>query len=149
MIEAWLDGTFLGSNQLPTPAVYSTSPVESATATFSIPAALQTGGTHELSVVVRMMGHSEDGGANNANKAARGLTAATLTGAASTPISWKIQGNEGGENITDTVRGPMNNGGLYGERAGGNLPSYPCGHWRPGSRPYRLSQTGVASDRAT
>lgn len=149
MVEAWLDGTFLGSNQLPTPAVYSTSPVESATAAFSIPAALQTGGPHELSVLVRMMGHSEDGGANNANKAARGLTAVTLTGAPSTTISWKVQGNEGGENITDTVRGPMNNGGLYGERAGWYLPGYPDGNWAPVTLPYSDPQPGVAWYRTT
>jgi beta-galactosidase GanA len=149
MIEAWLDGTFLGSNQLPTPAVYSTSPAESATATFSVPAVLQTDGPHELSVLVRTMGHSEDGGANNANKAARGLTAVTLTGAPATSISWKIQGNEGGENITDTVRGPMNNGGLYGERAGWYLPGYPDRNWAPVTLPYSDPRAGVAWYRTT
>ena len=149
MIEAWLDGTFLGSNRLPTPGIYSTSPAESATATFTFSAALQTDGTHELSVVVRMMGHSEDGNSNNANKAARGLTAVTLTGAPSAPISWKIQGNEGGENITDTVRGPMNNGGLYGERAGWYLPGYPDGNWAPVTLPYSDTQPGVAWYRTT
>ncbi len=46
-----------------------------------------------------------------------------------TPISWKIQGTQGGENITDTVRGPMNNGGLYGERNGWYLPEFKDGDW--------------------
>ena len=149
MIEAWLDGTFLGSNQLPTPGIYSTSPAETAAATFAIPAALQTGGSHELSVLVRVMGHSEDGNSNNANKAARGLTAVTLTGASSTAISWKIQGNEGGENLTDTVRGPMNNGGLYGERAGWYLSGYPDGNWTPVTLPYSDPRPGVAWYRTT
>ena len=148
MMEAWLDGTFLGSSQLSTPAVYSTSPVESATATFPIPAALQTGGSHELSVIVRMMGHSEDGNSNNANKAARGLTAVSFTGSTA-PISWRIQGNEGGENLTDTVRGPMNNGGLYGERAGWYLPGYPDGTWTPVSLPNSDPLPGVAWYRTT
>ncbi len=148
MMEAWLDGTFLGSSQLPTPAVYSTSPVEAATATFPIPPALRTGGTHELSVIVRMMGHSEDGNSNNASKAARGLTAVTFTGS-SAPISWKIQGNQGGEDLTDTVRGPMNNAGLYGERAGWYLPGYPDGSWTPVSLPYSDPQPGVAWYRTT
>ncbi|HEY7431893.1 MAG TPA: beta-galactosidase [Streptosporangiaceae bacterium] len=149
MIEAWLDGTFLGSDQLPTPAVYSTSPAETATAAFSIPTGLQTGGSHELSVLVRMMGHSEDGNSNNANKAARGLTAVTLTGAPAAPISWKIQGNEGGEDITDTVRGPMNNGGLYGERAGWYVPGYPDGNWTPVTLPHSDPRAGVAWYRTT
>ncbi|HEY7264087.1 MAG TPA: beta-galactosidase [Trebonia sp.] len=148
MMEAWLDGTFLGSSQLPTPAVYSTSPVEAATATFQIPAAMQTDGTHHLSVIVRMMGHSEDGNSNNANKAARGLTAVGFAGS-SAPISWKIQGNEGGEDLTDTVRGPMNNGGLYGERAGWYLPGYPDGTWTPVSLPDSDPQPGVAWYRTT
>src|SRR5262249_7761823 len=74
MIEAWLDGTFLGSNRLPTPRTYSTSPAESATATFTFSAALQTDGTHELSVVVGMMGHSEAGKSHNANKDASGIS---------------------------------------------------------------------------
>ena len=58
--------------------------------------------------------------------APRGLTSATLTGA-SAPIAWKLQGNQGGEDITDTVRGSENNGGLYGERAGWYLAGYPDG----------------------
>jgi hypothetical protein len=73
----------------------------------------------------------------------------TLTGAPSTTISWKVQGNEGGENITDTVRGPMNNGGLYGERAGWYLPGYPDGNWAPVTLPYSDPQPGVAWYRTT
>ncbi len=149
MVEAWLDGTYLGANQLPTPAVYSTSPTETATASFTIPAALRTAGNHELSVIVRIMGHSEDGGANNANKAARGLTAVTLTGSTTTPIAWKIQGNQGGENLTDTVRGPFNNGGLYGERAGWYLAGYPDTNWTPVTLPYSDPNPGVAWYRTT
>jgi beta-galactosidase GanA len=38
------------------------------------------------------------------------------------PIEWRLQGNKGGEQIADLVRGPMNNGGLYGEREGWYLP---------------------------
>jgi hypothetical protein len=40
-----------------------------------------------------------------------------------TKIDWKIQGNKGGEDIADLVRGPMNSGGLYGERLGWHLPA--------------------------
>lgn len=31
---------------------------------------------------------------------------------------WKIQGNLGGEDYPDKVRGPLNEGGLFVERAG-------------------------------
>ena len=148
MIEAWLDGTYLGTNELPRPAVYSTSPTESATASFTIPAEQRTDGAHTLAVVVRTMGHSEDGGANNANKAARGLTSATFTGSTA-PIAWKIQGNQGGEDLADTVRGPMNNGGLYGENAGWYLPGYPDSSWTPVSLPYSDPNPGVAWYRTT
>src|SRR5438128_1668248 len=58
---------------------------------------------HKLAVLVNMMGHEEDEGANDAFRNARGLTAVTFTGSAQ-PISWKIQGNQGGEDITDPVR---------------------------------------------
>ena len=31
----------------------------------------------------------------------------------------------GGENLRDTVRGPLSTGGLFGERAGWDLPGFP------------------------
>ncbi|KAG9232521.1 putative beta-galactosidase C [Amylocarpus encephaloides] len=37
---------------------------------------------------------------------------------------WKIQGNAGGSANLDPVRGPMNEGGLYGERLGWPFPSF-------------------------
>jgi len=37
---------------------------------------------------------------------------------------WKIQGNAGGSSNVDPVRGPMNEGGLYGERLGWHLPGF-------------------------
>jgi beta-galactosidase GanA len=45
------------------------------------------------------------------------------------PIRWRIQGNQGGEDIADRVRGPYNDGGLYGERAGWHLPGAPGQGW--------------------
>jgi hypothetical protein len=109
---------------------------------------LQTGGSHTIAVLYRMMAHEEDGGANNAFKNARGILSATFTGG-SAPISWKIQGTQGGEDITDTVRGVVNNGGLYGERAGWYLPGYPDGNWSTVQTPYSDSNPGVAWYRTT
>jgi beta-galactosidase GanA len=149
MIEVWLDGQYLGANQLPTPtSAQSTTATWSATATFNIPSGLQTDGTHKLAVLYRMMAHEEDGGANNAFKNARGILSATFTGGTA-PISWKLQGDQGGEDITDTVRGVVNNGGLYGEGAGWSLEGYPDGGWANVSLPYSDPNPGVAWYRTT
>ena len=66
-----------------------------------------------LSVLVRVMAHDEDGGANDAFKSARGLTAATLAGGDVTAPEWRIQGDSGGEDIADTVRGLVDVCGIY------------------------------------
>jgi beta-galactosidase GanA len=149
MIEVWLDGSYLGANQLPTPtSSQSTTATWSATATFAIPAALRDDTTHTIAVLYRPMAHEEDGGANNAFKNARGILSATLTGSTQT-IGWKIQGDQGGEDITDPVRGVMNNGGLYGENAGWSLEGYPDANWTPVSLPYSDPTPGVAWYRTT
>ncbi len=144
LMQGWLDGRYLGSYQIPTPtSSQSTTQDWSGTANWAIPDDLRTSGKHTLAVLVRPMSHDEDGGANDAQKTARGLVSATLTGSAA-PISWKIQGDQGGENITDTVRGPLNNGGLYGERAGWYLPGYPDRGWQDVTLPRTAGTAGVS-----
>jgi beta-galactosidase GanA len=130
LVQAWLDGTYLGQNVL---ATNLAAPPTTGTATFTVPAAARTTGSHVLSVMVRDDSHNEDGGVNDAQKEGRGLISASYadaSGTAITPaVTWKIQGNLGGENITDTARGVMNNGGLYGERNGWYLPGFPDSSW--------------------
>jgi beta-galactosidase GanA len=127
LLQAWLDGTYLGEHEL---GVGVTSPPTTGTATFAVPAGLQGDGDHVLSVMVRNDSHNEDGGANDAHKEGRGLITATFPGTAIQP-AWRIQGDQGGEDIADPVRGTVNNGGLYGERAGWYLPGYPDRSWQP------------------
>src|SRR4051794_29422322 len=80
LLQAWLDGQYLGSSQTPVPtAAQATTATWSQPVTFAIPASLRDGATHKLAVMVNAMGHEEDGGANDAFKNARGLTAATFT----------------------------------------------------------------------
>jgi beta-galactosidase len=129
VFTAWLNGHYLGS--YPSGAQY-----------FAIdPAYLAMGRDNVLSVLVDNMGHNEEE-YPDAFKEARGLTDATLVGS-TTSIAWRIQGTRGGESLVDPVRGPMNNGGLYGEREGWSLPGYPDQAWQSVSLPRHASGPGV------
>jgi beta-galactosidase GanA len=134
MLQAWLDGVYLGQNLL---ATGTTTPATTGTVSLSVPTALRTSGGHVLSVMVRNGSHNEDGGVNDAFKEGRGLISATATTASGAALaaSWKIQGNAGGEAIADRVRGAINNGGLFGERNGWHLPGFPDGSWATRSVP--------------
>ncbi|MEU4252967.1 beta-galactosidase [Amycolatopsis sp. NPDC026612] len=134
--SAWLNGVFLGS---------STTPQH----TFGFPAGALKPGDNEISVLTVNMGHEEDYGAANGNKAARGLTAARLTGTPLTSVTWRLQGVRGGETGLDPVRGPLNTGGLYGERAGWSLPGFPDRGWAPASLPAKDATPGVSWYRTT
>jgi hypothetical protein len=90
------------------------------------------------------MGHEEDYNSTNGNKAARGLTSASVIGSPLTSITWRLQGVRGGENLIDPVRGPLANGGLYGERAGWSLPGYPDAQWNPVKLPVTDTRPGVS-----
>jgi beta-galactosidase GanA len=128
----WLNGRFLGSaaggvqldadSEPPNP---NPGPGE-----FAIPAGLlRAGQPGTLSVLVENMGHNDDWIAVDTRfRQPRGLFGAALTGS-SAPISWRIQGARGGESLTDPARGPLNTGGLFGERSGWHLPGFPDGSW--------------------
>ncbi|MGV9561436.1 beta-galactosidase [Streptomyces sp. NPDC003480] len=130
--SAWLNGTFLGSST-------------TGSADFTFPAgSVKSKGDNVISVLTVNMGHEEDYDATNGNKAARGLTGASLVGAPLTSVTWRLQGVRGGEEPQDTVRGPLSTGGLYGERAGWSLPGYPDGNWTPVSLPTTDTRPGVS-----
>jgi hypothetical protein len=130
LLQAWLDGVYLGQDVLATGVA---SPPTSGTVTFAIPRALQGSGRHELSVMVRDDSHNEDGGVSDAHKEGRGLIAVTFADASgatdAVPVSWRIRGNLGGEQVPDSARGINNDGGLYGERHGWQEPGFPDGAW--------------------
>ncbi|MEN3360391.1 MAG: hypothetical protein V7637_4373 [Mycobacteriales bacterium] len=137
--QVWLNGTPLGTVRTGTASGNQNS---SQTFTFP-PGLLKPGADNVLSVLVRNMGHNEDGGSNDAQKAPRGLLAATLLGS-DAAISWRIQGARGGEQLADPVRGPQNNGGLFGERAGWSLPGYPDRAWTAVTLPHAATAPGIA-----
>ncbi|MFI6436071.1 beta-galactosidase [Streptomyces sp. NPDC050759] len=130
--SAWLNGTFLGSST-------------TGGADFTFPAGSVTSkGDNVLSLLTVNMGHEEDYNSTNGNKTARGLTSASLVGAPLTSVTWRLQGVRGGEDLQDTVRGPLSTGGLYGERAGWSLPGYPDGKWNRVTLPTTDTRPGVS-----
>lgn len=104
---------------------------------------LNEGKDNVLSVLVANMGHDENDDSNEAFQRPRGLVRATFVGG-DDAIAWKLQGNRGGEDPIDEVRGPLNNGGLYGERIGWSLPGYPDSAWRDVRLPHHTTTPGVA-----
>ncbi|HEX9108007.1 MAG TPA: beta galactosidase jelly roll domain-containing protein, partial [Longimicrobiales bacterium] len=151
LLQAWLDGVYLGQHVLPSAGAQS--PPTTGTATFALPATLRTAAQHVLAVMVRSDGHNEDGGANDAHKEGRGLISVALADSAGSPlpttIAWKIQGAQGGEVLADAARGPMNNGGLYGERHGWHLPGFPDEAWTAATLPSPTANPGTTWYRTT
>ncbi|WDL97881.1 beta-galactosidase [Alicyclobacillus sp. ALC3] len=135
--SVWLNGTFLGSN--------TTGGEQQQT--FKFPKSLlRSNAKNVVSVLVENMGHNEDGGSNDSQKRPRGLLGASLhtsTGAAP-QVTWRLQGNKGGTNLQDKVRGVMNPAGLYGTNHGWNLPGFPDQNWKPVSLPNTWASQGIA-----
>jgi beta-galactosidase GanA len=142
--SAWFNGLPLGSVSTGTG-----NGNQNSTATFDFPAgSVDANGDNVVSVLVRNMGHNQDFTANDSHKAPRGLLAATLAGS-NAPLTWRIQGAQGGENLVDVLRGPQNNGGLHGERVGFALPGFDDAPWTPVTLPRRETGQGVAWYRTT
>lgn len=112
---AWLNGAYVGG-AVGDPALAATSDELD----FSKSTLRET--DNVLTVVTDYTGHDQANVKPNGAQNPRGILGATLTGSNFT--SWRIQGNAGGEANIDPVRGPMNEGGLYGERMGWHLPGY-------------------------
>ncbi|TDV55333.1 beta-galactosidase [Actinophytocola oryzae] len=133
--QVWLNGRYLGWANGGTQAD-SEPPVNPrpGPGTFTLPA-LAPGTPAVISVLVGNMGHNDDWTADdNRFKQPRGLVGAELVGS-SAPVTWRLQGNR-----PDRLRGPLNNGGLHGERAGWYLPDASAKGW---GRPAATVQPGV------
>ncbi|MFG1992596.1 beta-galactosidase [Actinoplanes sp. NPDC048988] len=123
----WLNGRYLGSAaggvQADSDAPANPSP---GAGEFAVPdGLLKPGAPAVLSVLVQNMGHNDDWTADdNRFRQPRGLVGARVNGSAA-PVTWRIQGTA----AIDPVRGALNNGGLYGERAGWTLPGYADHSW--------------------
>lgn len=135
--NAWLNGKLVGG--FPGNASLTTA---SAYLDFSSATLYNT--SNVLTVVVDYHGHDETSTAYGVENP-RGILGAVLYGGNSTLnfTEWKIQGNAGGSANIDPVRGPMNEGGLYGERVGWHLPGFDTSKWQSGSPIEGLSKSGI------
>jgi beta-galactosidase GanA len=61
-------------------------------------------------------------------------------------VAWQIKGATGEE---DAVRGPLNNGGLYGELNGWSLPGFPDNQWQNATLPAPSDPAGTSWYRTT
>jgi len=118
--SVWLNGVFIGGN-------VGNASLTTTTEILSLPPSSLRTTNNLLTVVVDYHGHDETSTAKGVENP-RGILGASLipsTNGSSTGFNlWKIQGNAGGSANIDPVRGPMNEGGLYGERVGWHLPSF-------------------------
>ncbi|PMD66574.1 glycoside hydrolase family 35 protein [Hyaloscypha bicolor E] len=118
--SAWLNGVLVGGH-------VGTASLPTTNAVLSLPLSSLQATDNLLTVVVDYHGHDETSTAKGVENP-RGILGASLippTNSSSTGFKlWKIQGNAGGSANIDPVRGPMNEGGLYGERVGWHLPSF-------------------------
>lgn len=122
--SVWLNSTYLGS-----------WPGNSATMfhnqTLYFPLELQQGKPYVLTVLIDHMGLDENFPADvQIMKDPRGILDYDLEGRDKSAVSWKMTGNLGGEQYFDLSRGPMNEGGTYGERQGYHFPGAPLSHWK-------------------
>ncbi|MBU6535888.1 beta-galactosidase [Streptomyces mayonensis] len=179
MLMAWLDGEPLGTHRVDGDEVEKAERAEKAkeaenaeeaekakeaeeaetgdgtwtgAADFRLPAALRAAlrDRHAgddappavLSVLVRRTQHAQD-----SYRSARGLVSARFEGA-SPDVVWRIMG----AGAPDPVRGPLNGGGLYGERHGWHLPGHDDAGWEavsPASAAHEEPRQGVAWYRTT
>jgi beta-galactosidase len=139
--SVWVNGVPLGTVNTGT-----ASGNQNSSGTFTFPDGLiRPDADNVVSVLVRNMGHNQNGGSNDNHKAPRGLLAATLTGS-DTTATWRING---GDPRRDALRGPQNNGGLHGEQAGYPLPDFPDRDWTTVTLPHRETAPGIAWYRTT
>ncbi|OCL15181.1 glycoside hydrolase family 35 protein [Glonium stellatum] len=99
-----------------------------------------------LTVLADYNGHDETSVGPTGAENPRGILGAVLYESGNSApnfTQWKIQGNAGGSKNIDAVRGPMNEGGLYGERLGWHLPGFDTSQWKSGNPTDGLTKSGV------
>jgi beta-galactosidase GanA len=127
--NAWLNGQLIGFHP-------GNATQWSSTALLSFKNVTLKNEGNVITVLTDYTGHDQTSTGPTGAENPRGILGAQLLGADNKKLTfdqWKIQGNAGGEKNIDPVRGPMNEGGLYGERLGWHLPGFDTGIWESGS----------------
>ncbi|KAI4711240.1 hypothetical protein J4E89_003805 [Alternaria sp. Ai002NY15] len=126
---AWLNGQSIGYHP-------GNASLTSTTALLSFKNVTLEDEGNVLTVITDYTGHDQTSTGPAGAENPRGILGAQLFSGNNTNISfdqWKIQGNAGGERNIDSVRGPMNEGGLYGERLGWHIPGFDTSSWEDAS----------------
>lgn len=127
--NAWLNGNFLGYHP-------GNASLWSTTALLKFGNITLNTERNVLTIVTDYTGHDQTSTGPTGAANPRGIIGAQLlstNGTRLTSNEWKIQGNAGGEENIDPVRGPWNEGGLYGERLGWHLPGFDTRNWTSSS----------------
>ncbi|EKM53444.1 glycoside hydrolase family 35 protein [Phanerochaete carnosa HHB-10118-sp] len=148
--SAWINSKFLGSNQ-GTNQYSAGGGVDLTNDTWLFDPADLNDGDNVLTAVLDPTGLEEDYNGDDTFKTPRGIRGYSLLGSGDFDF-WKIQGNLGGEDFPDKVRGPLNEGGLFVEREGAHLPGFPATNWKQSRSctPYiGISGAGIQAYRTT
>ena len=126
--NAWLNGKSIGYHP-------GNASLTATTALLSFAGVELKAKDNVLVVVTDYTGHDQTSTGPAGAENPRGILSAQLlsNGTKLAFDAWKIQGNAGGSKNIDPVRGPMNEGGLYGERLGWHLPGFDTSSWKEGS----------------
>jgi hypothetical protein len=127
--NAWLNGESIGFHP-------GNASLSATTALLSLTNVTLKEAGNVLTVTTDYTGHDQTSTGPSGAENPRGILGAQLLSANNTKLSfdqWRIQGNAGGEKNIDPVRGPMNEGGLHGERLGWHLPGFDTSAWESGS----------------
>jgi hypothetical protein len=140
--SAWLNGASVGGHRGAANATATTVELD-----LSRGGPLREG-ANVLTVLVDDHGHDQGAVKPAGPGNPRGIRGAWLLGQGGREAKfreWRIQGNAGGEaGVGEAVRGPLNEGGLYGERAGWHLPGFDVSGWKEGGPLEGIKGTGVA-----
>ena len=138
--SVWIDGTYIGS-------WIGNSTTRSYNQTLEFPStlSLHAGENCSITVVIDHMGMETNWSPGlDFMKTPRGIIDYSLSGHLQSDISWKLTGNLGGEDYLDQTRGPLNEGGFFGERQGYHLPVPPTESWQRGSPLKGIEKAGIA-----
>ncbi|KAJ7614408.1 glycoside hydrolase superfamily [Roridomyces roridus] len=150
--SVWLNDVFLGATYGNSSNNNGNVIVETTNQTYAFPDGSLARGGNVITVLHDNMG-MEEAQANQFTewlKTPRGIQGYFLLGGTSQP-QWKVQGKLGGfQSFPDRVRGIMNEGGFFGDRAGWHLPGFDDSKWNTTSLAQPILQgAGVRYLRTT